>query len=683
MRTLQCFYAILPVVQIFIMKRILRTEYFAYLVISVFLASCDAPNKTDLEKLLSPGALPYLKSSKLVQVSSYDTSGRNNDRISIPSGKTVTILNAQGPGVITRVWFSLDSKDPGMLRQILLRIYWDDEDDPSINVPFGDFFGCGFGYKPYTTPYLSMTSGGYTCFFPMPFEESAKIEIVNESGQEVYGFYYQIDYQKIEGYLSRDIGYLHAYWHRVIRTDYDSNYTILKTEGTGHIVGLNLNIQSYDGSFAYLEGNEKIYIDGEKNPSIQGTGTVDYFSGGWYFNNGEFAGPYNGLILKDDSLGRIAAYRFHITDPIPFKKSINFSIEHGQKNTEIADYSSTVYWYQTEPHKKMQPILKAGLRIPLRVVTPNRILEAEKLKFNLGKIKSKIMDMTDYGPEWSGSKQLLIEAQEKDSFSLNIQNLQDISYTVNLYYTKGPNYGNVGIWVGDKKVGEIDGYYPTIHPGGKISIPDLSNPYNRVILDFMIEGKNESSAGYYAGLDGISLEPKRIWIPDWYVIGPFPDPRRRDNSRSGIDSVFPPEQAVDIKHVYPGVNRQPLHWQYIKTPDLGYVSLSNLVKPNERAVCYAVSYIYSPEETVIPFFIGSDDGIKVFFNNKQVYRFQNIRSARPDQAELYIRVKKGWNQLLLKIENNSSGFAFFGRLIDKDRILTINADQKLPLTKAK
>jgi hypothetical protein len=293
------------------------------------------------------------------------------------------------------------------------------------------------------------------------------------------------------------------------------------------------------------------------------------------------------------------------------------------------------------------------------------------------------MDMTDYGPEWSGSRQLLIEAQEKDSFSLNIQNLQVISYTVHLYYTKGPNYGNVGIWVAGRKVGEIDGYSPTIHPGGKISIPDLSNPYNRLILEFVIEGKNESSAGYYTGLDGLSLEPKRVWIPDWYVIGPFPDPRKRDIMHSGIDSVYPPEQVVDLKQVYPGASKKPVPWQYIKTSDLGYVSLSDLVKPNERVVCYAVSYIYSPEERVIPLFIGSDGGIKVFFNKKQIYRFQNTRIARPDQAELYIRVKKGWNQLLLKIENNSGGFAFFGRLIDKDHILTINADQKLPLKKAK
>ena len=94
-----------------------------------------------------------------------------------------------------------------------------------------------------------------------------------------------------------------------------------------------------------------IWVDGEVKPSIVGTGTEDYFSSGWYFNKGALQAPYHGLILKDDSLGRIAAYRLHVMDPIPFKKSIKFTIEHGQGNTEIADYSSTVYWYQLEPHK--------------------------------------------------------------------------------------------------------------------------------------------------------------------------------------------------------------------------------------------------------------------------------------------------------------------------------------------
>jgi len=139
---------------------------------------------------------------------------------------------------------------------------------------------------------------------------------------------------------------------------------------------VNMSMQSYNDDTQYLEGDEMVYVDGETSPSIYGTGTEDYFNSGWYFNRGEYAAPYNGLIVKDDSLGRIAAYRFHVQDAIPFTKSIRFTIEHGDQNAEIADYASTAYWYQMEPHKKFPPMLTAGMRIPLRVAVPNGALEA-------------------------------------------------------------------------------------------------------------------------------------------------------------------------------------------------------------------------------------------------------------------------------------------------------------------
>jgi hypothetical protein len=638
---------------------------------------CDNPNKTDLEKILSPGALPYLKPSKLVEVSSYDTSGGNNDRIVIAAGKTATILKVSGPGVIVRIWFTIDSRDPYFLRRILLRMYWDKEEDPSVEVPIGDFFGCGFAYKHYSTPYLSMTSGGYTCFFPMPFEDHAKIDIVNETGQDVIAFYYQIDYQKLEKPISRDIAYFHASWHRDVRTSYDSSYVILKTKGIGHLVGVNMNMQSYDGGLGFLEGDHKIFVDGEKRPSVYGTGTEDYFSSGWYFSKGEYAGPYNGLILKDDTLGRIAAYRFHVPDPIPFKKSIKFTIEHGHGNQDIADYSSTVYWYQLEPHIKFPAMLKAGQRIPLRIVTPNNILEAESVKFNPATIRSKTEDMSEQGPEWSGSKQLLIDSKNKDVFTFTFPNLEEPDYKVKVYYTKGPDYGNVKIFAGDQLAGEIKGYNPMIFPGGSVTLPDIKNPGNKFELKFVVDGKDSTSSGFKTGLDGFSLEPKRVFIPDWYIIGPFPNPRKSETNRLGLDSIYPPEEVIDLNTMYTGMTNN-IKWQHIKTPDNGYINLTDKILPYEFAVCYAVTYIFSATNKTVPLFIGSDDGAKVFLNNKQLYRYLGVRIAEPDQAEIALNLKTGWNKLLIKIENNLGGYAFYARISGRDSTLIINADQKKP-----
>ncbi len=150
-----------------------------------------------LENLLSPALLPQLKEGRLLQLSSNDTSGENSDFVAIPPGETAVIADIRGPGVIVGMWFTIMSPDKHFLRRLVLRAYWDGEQHPSVEVPVGDFFGTGFAYKHYLTPFLGMSSGGYYCYFPMPFARSARMEIVNETGQEVQSFYYHINYRQL------------------------------------------------------------------------------------------------------------------------------------------------------------------------------------------------------------------------------------------------------------------------------------------------------------------------------------------------------------------------------------------------------------------------------------------------------------------------------------------------------
>lgn len=659
------------------MHRFFLLSRLTGLILLLGIASCNTGFRTDIQQLLSPAALPYLKKSKLIQVSSYDSAGGYNDRISIAPGKKVTIFDAEGPGMIVRMWFAIESRDPYFLRRIVIRMYWDNEQKPSVEAPVGDFFGCGFKYRQYVSQFLGMTSGGYLCYFPMPFERRARIEITNETRQEIDGFFYQVDYQKFEDALHSDVAYFHAQWNRSIKTDYDSNYVILKAEGKGHLVGVNMNMQSYDGGLRFLEGDEMIHVDGEKRPSIHGTGTEDYFSAAWYFNHGEFAGPYNGLIFMNDSLGQIAAYRHYILDPVPFKKSIRVTMEHGHGNQDIADYSSMAYWYQMEPHMPFPPLLKGSQRIPLRIVKPTRIVEAEDLNFALEGLRSKVMDMSDNGPDWSGNKQLLIESRNKSSFGLDINGLKEPVYDMNLYYSKGPDYGNAEIFINNIKVGVISGYSPQIMPSGKVTLAALNTPAGSVNFRFVITGKDEFSKGYFLGLDGVSMEPKRVYIPDWYILGPFPNPRKIGSNRRGLDSAYLPEKTIDLAKDYYGAAKLPIRWTYAKTPENGKFSLLELVSPHEMVVTYAVTYIFSPDKCKTSLFIGSDDGSKVFFNGAEVYRYLGERIAEPDQAEVELTMKPGWNTLLLKIENNFGNYCFYARVLDANGKFTFSADQKM------
>lgn len=381
-----------------------------------FLLAAAAPaalGQSVLENMLDPSRLPYLKKSTFRQIASTDTTGGNADRLVIQEGGTAVLADISGPGVIARIWVTIASGDPNYLRRILLRMYWDDEATPSVEVPVGDFFGTGFEKVHYLSRYLGMSSGGFYSYWPMPFRRRARIEVVNETGRRVDAFYYQIDYQELHEPLERDVAYFHAQWRRETRTDPARNYTVLEARGRGHFVGLNMSMQGYNRQLWFLEGDEMVYVDGESWPSMYGTGTEDYFTSGWYFNEGTFAGSLHGLIIKDEEQARIAAYRYQIADAIPFTESIRFTIEHGHANSQMGDYSSTAYWYQMEPHAPFPEMPPAAARIPLRVLVPEGAVEGEQLT-PVGQSRVSVEEMRRIGPDWSGGRQARLELAAHD-----------------------------------------------------------------------------------------------------------------------------------------------------------------------------------------------------------------------------------------------------------------------------
>ncbi len=313
---------------------------------------------------ISLADIPSLKKGRSRMVSSYDRGHGNRDYMSVDPGETVTLADLKGPGVINRAWFTIRNRDPLLLRNAVLRYTWDDEDRPSVEVPFGDMFGCGFAeYRHHTALMQGMTSGGFHSYWPMPYSDGAHLELLNLGDTPISHLYYNIQYQETKEVAPTRF---HAQWRRENPTTIDENYLILDAEGEGHFVGCLMNMQSYvKGSLVFLEGDEMIYIDGEDEPSIYGTGTEDYFQGAWYFLNGEFAAPFHGLTLFDRENAKVSAYRHHVPDPITFSKSIRVTMEHCHGNILQEDYSSVALWYQTEPHKPWDPIKDAKALEPL------------------------------------------------------------------------------------------------------------------------------------------------------------------------------------------------------------------------------------------------------------------------------------------------------------------------------
>ncbi|MFX0134356.1 MAG: glycoside hydrolase family 172 protein [Candidatus Hodarchaeota archaeon] len=328
--------------------------------------------------------------------SSYNRQGRNFDFFQIGSGKTRILADIEGPSIIKHFFVDTMLQSPLEARYATIRMYWDHEKNPSVEVPLGDFFGIS-NCRLRTLKSLMITinrgiagSYGYNIYFPMPFSNHAKIEIENQGpstlGGIVSAFCYHIDYEKLNEPLPQDTGYFHAFWKREKITKIsdkiparkknvqlwsgknvtgEDNYVILDAEGDGQLVGLLLNIDNIAGGW-YGEGDDMIFIDDDTwPPSIHGTGSEEIFGGG-ASPKYEYSGPYTGfhLIENFDYSGNNGMYRWYIHDPIRFKKRIRWTIEHGHANNFENDYSSVAYWYQKEPHKKFPPFPPLEERIP-------------------------------------------------------------------------------------------------------------------------------------------------------------------------------------------------------------------------------------------------------------------------------------------------------------------------------
>ncbi len=336
--------------------------------------------------------LARLRHVRSRRASSYDRSGGNDDFIVIPPGGTATLLDTESAGCITHIWMTSACRDPHYLRKVVLRMWWDGEVHPSVEVPLGDFFGLGHAqtHNFASLPLCMSPQGGraFTCYFPMPFDTHARVEVTTDCRTAPLRLYYYIDYESY-GALAADLGRFHAQWRREnpcdgispegmpfeeyqyagANLDGSGNYLIVDAEGWGHYVGCHLDIHNLTetrGRNWYGEGDDMIFVDGEPfPPSLHGTGTEDYFNTAWCPQE-TFVAPYFGITMPGGPnwSGKISLYRYHIEDPIHFEKSLRVTIEHGHANRRRDDYASTGYWYQAEPHKPFPPMPPADLRVP-------------------------------------------------------------------------------------------------------------------------------------------------------------------------------------------------------------------------------------------------------------------------------------------------------------------------------
>jgi hypothetical protein len=287
-----------------------------------------------------------------------------NPYVIIQPGQTFTLGEINTAGAIQHIWMT----PTGNWRYSILRMYWDGETEPSVEAPVGDFFAMGWGkYAPISSLAVCVNPGSaFNSYWPMPFRKKAKITMENLDAEPMR-LYYQIDYT--ESAVPSDAAYFHAQFRRTNPLPYKQVYTIIDNiKGKGQYVGTYMAWGVHNNGW-WGEGEIKFYMDGDKEfPTINGTGTEDYFNGSYNFENKEkkqyepFTTPYSGLaqVIKPDGLyisqQRFGLYRWHIMDPVRFESDLRVTIQAlGWRSNRtylplMDDIASVAFWYQTEPH---------------------------------------------------------------------------------------------------------------------------------------------------------------------------------------------------------------------------------------------------------------------------------------------------------------------------------------------
>jgi len=278
----------------------------------------------------------------------------------VSPGESATWLNETGPAMLKAWTFQIKPSGQTtatararLLRELVLRFYWDGQTEPSVEVPLGDFFCNGLYRQRFSSMPLAVLDNAFVCRFPMPFKTSARAELRND-GPTPVTIETSYDIRALDPSVAKDMSYFHACWNQT--TSPGRPHRVLRADGAGHYVGCYLVSIGTDGSWNMLESDEAIYLDGEDTASMHGTGLEDYFNGAWYYN-GLFYRPLHGLLEK--AAMRTCQYRFHLLDRIRFDKGFLMNWEFGadSRNAGQGYMSSVAYWYQPEPHP-------AGTRMP-------------------------------------------------------------------------------------------------------------------------------------------------------------------------------------------------------------------------------------------------------------------------------------------------------------------------------
>ncbi|MGC4039083.1 MAG: DUF2961 domain-containing protein [Chitinophagaceae bacterium] len=486
-------------------------------------------------------SLTQLSGGKSKAITSADPDpNSNSDRIKyITPGETKVLADIQGTGIIKHIWLTFSEARPNWLEaggsarpdEIVLRMYWDDSKEPAVEAPLGDFFAAGFGerHEIKSVPVQVEGGDGYNCYWPMPFNKHAIITVTNEGKKNVRSFYYHIDYSE-EKMLPAKTAYFCAQYRNEFPEKTGKDYLILDAEGEGQYVGTVMSVRSRS-PFWFGEGDAKFYIDGDKKPTIQGTGTEDYFLMAWGLNQTQF--PYYGcnyMSTDFEDLGvQYNMYRWHIADPVQFTKSLRFEIEHtgwiSADETESGkveghveredDMATVAFWYQVGQPKRYTKLPPLAMR---SLPNLDSIIEG-KTMLTTAKHSPGVLELQK-GYDWTGDGQILFQpASDEPMLETEFTITKEEYRGLILRFTYAEDYGIYRIFLDGKNISQPEDYmagqklkdydfYSKELQVKDIYLGSFKLPVGKHQLRLVCVGRNPLATGNYLGFDSVRLRER-------------------------------------------------------------------------------------------------------------------------------------------------------------------------------
>jgi hypothetical protein len=464
-----------------------------------------------------PLSFALLKDYRAFRSSSNNPDPESNDDSKRPiPGETIVLGDLQGPGMVTHIWLTVAANEYGWPRLLRLRIYYDGSATPSVDAPVGDFFGVGHGFERDINSLMvrdSSSGRSRNCYWPMPFRRSCRIAITNEGRRRVSNLYYHVDWRKLPS-LPPNTAYFHALYRQALPAAAGKPYEVLSVQGRGHYAGTVMSvIQTAAGWFG--EGDDMIYVDGEKTAGIQGTGTEDYFNDAWSLR--EAQGLYTGVPVAEgaDVGARMTAYRWHLADPIPFTRSFRFDFEHagwtynpdGTVRSAFEErpdlFSSVAFWYQ-EGIAKGLPEPPYG---PARLPHGNaRQIEVEDAIADVRTENGKAEVQKDVF--WSRDLLFLNATAPGAKMRIPFQVDADGDYELIAQIAHAPDYGNYEALLDGKPAAPsvaIDAWFSEIYVAADHLLGWKKLTKGEHSLTFVCTGKDPRSSGYNLGIDTLIL----------------------------------------------------------------------------------------------------------------------------------------------------------------------------------